>query len=319
MIPKHFLFFAGTIITSVLLSLLYKPSTAICITLLVAIIILGFVALRRKSAVARGVNNLVYFNSKVDQVDLLVEKKDVSPQPRINKSLEHTEDGGSSIPYYEKHLVVLTSQNYTDWDKHIDREGFLESLRVATKKHKDNRFLITVAEHIDGEVASNDSFSVLIFPDRRVVDGINANNVDEFVTEFIINCRRSKFKHNTLQGTHVLVNCHTKCHHNILVNGPRLAAHMIREMQSYPGANHVTIRRSSDLRAHDAEGTLIIYRPFAQQKKVFGDWYWNVSADNVTELIEKHILKGDIVKHLWRGRGGMTPAITKQFLKFQTN
>jgi len=46
-----------------------------------------------------------------------------------------------------------------------------------------------------------------------------------------------------------------------------------------------------------------------------GDWYGNVCPSDVSEIIEKHVLSGETVYRLWRGRMGLDKA-TVQHLSF---
>jgi (2Fe-2S) ferredoxin len=85
----------------------------------------------------------------------------------------------------------------------------------------------------------------------------------------------------------------------------------------YPGVNECHVRRVSSLKAHNAESNLIIFRPFVEQHKVFGDWYWQCGLKDIQRLIEEHLLEGKLVKEKWRGRCGMKPDAMSRFLKFQ--
>jgi (2Fe-2S) ferredoxin len=38
-----------------------------------------------------------------------------------------------------------------------------------------------------------------------------------------------------------------------------------------------------------------------------GDWYGYVTPEDVPRIVDEHIIKGEILVDLWRGRLGMTP------------
>jgi hypothetical protein len=61
----------------------------------------------------------------------------------------------------------------------------------------------------------------------------------------------------------------------------------------------VTLHQTSHVGGHAFAGNLLIYPG--------GDWYGYITPENVSELIDQHLIQGKIVSELWRGRMGMAP------------
>jgi anti-anti-sigma factor len=61
----------------------------------------------------------------------------------------------------------------------------------------------------------------------------------------------------------------------------------------------VTVRRTSHVGGHKYAGNVLIYPG--------GDWYGYVTPGDIPRLVEQHILGGQIVRDLWRGRMGLSP------------
>jgi hypothetical protein len=53
-----------------------------------------------------------------------------------------------------------------------------------------------------------------------------------------------------------------------------------------------------------------------KEKKCFGDWYWNIGLNDVSQLLD-NLGKNKITIDRWRGRCGMKASTVHSFLKFQ--
>jgi (2Fe-2S) ferredoxin len=66
-------------------------------------------------------------------------------------------------------------------------------------------------------------------------------------------------------------------------------------------ADRVTVRRTSHVGGHAFAGNVLIYPG--------GDWYGYVTPEDIPRLVENHLVEGQIVTDLWRGRMGMIPEV----------
>ncbi|KAM2583729.1 hypothetical protein TB2_044804 [Malus domestica] len=69
--------------------------------------------------------------------------------------------------------------------------------------------------------------------------------------------------------------------------------------------NQVFVTAFSHIGGHKYAGDLIIYSP-GSDGSITGHWYGFVTSDDVPELLDQHIGKGEIIERLWRGQMGVS-------------
>ncbi|KAM1111938.1 hypothetical protein ACFX2I_044874 [Malus domestica] len=63
--------------------------------------------------------------------------------------------------------------------------------------------------------------------------------------------------------------------------------------------NQVFVTACSHIGDHKCAGNLIVYSP-GSDGSITGHWYGYVTPEDVPELLDQHIGKGDIIERLWR-------------------
>ncbi|KAF3527861.1 hypothetical protein DY000_02038477 [Brassica cretica] len=108
-----------------------------------------------------------------------------------------------------------------------------------------------------------------------------------------------------LKGSYVFVCSHGSRDRRCGVCGPPLVSKFREELEFYGLQGKVSVSPCSHIGGHKYAGNVIIYQSKIH-RKVTGHWYGYVQPDDVHVLLEKHIIKGEIVDRLWRGEMGLS-------------
>jgi hypothetical protein len=120
------------------------------------------------------------------------------------------------------------------------------------------------------------------------------------VTDHLVgNVVSDRLRHEPLTGQHVFVCVHGRRDERCGQCGPPLVDRLQAELSRRELTDEVTIHRTSHVGGHIFAGNVLIYPS--------GDWYGFVTPDDVPGLVENHLVRGNIVTDLWRGRLGMAP------------
>ncbi|CAH8318334.1 unnamed protein product [Eruca vesicaria subsp. sativa] len=114
-----------------------------------------------------------------------------------------------------------------------------------------------------------------------------------------------------LKGSYVFVCSHGSRDRRCGVCGPPLVSKFREELEFYGLQGKVSVSPCSHIGGHKYAGNVIIYQSKIH-RKVTGHWYGYVQPDDVHVLLEKHIIKGEIVDRLWRGEMGLSEEDQKQ-------
>ncbi|XP_048433798.1 altered inheritance of mitochondria protein 32-like [Pyrus x bretschneideri] len=82
------------------------------------------------------------------------------------------------------------------------------------------------------------------------------------------------------------------------VCGPVLIDKFKEEAELRGLTNQVFVTACSHIGGHKYAGNLIIYSP-GSDGSITGHWYGYVTSDDVPELLDQHIGKGEIIERLW--------------------
>ncbi|KAL0873230.1 hypothetical protein Bca101_022935 [Brassica carinata] len=108
-----------------------------------------------------------------------------------------------------------------------------------------------------------------------------------------------------LKGSYIFVCSHGSRDRRCGVCGPPLVSRFREELEFYGLQGKVSVSPCSHIGGHKYAGNVIIYQSKIH-RKVTGHWYGYVQPDDVHVLLEKHIIKGEIVDRLWRGEMGLS-------------
>ncbi|XP_051141033.1 uncharacterized protein LOC127258283 [Andrographis paniculata] len=221
---------------------------------------------------------------------------------------------GTVNPHHRHFFFCCGS--YESWPPYFDeKSGFLvpcllisENIRTLSRAPKPSRLTICEknknARIFDG--------NVLVFPDMQVYRRLRLkpSEVHEFVDEVIVKGKRwcsSGFLED-LRGSYIFVCAHKRRDKRCSACGPPLIKKFNEVIEAKDLKRRVFVLASShiggDRNSSYFAGNVIIFSRDSEGK-VAGNWYGYVTPNDVAELIEEQILKGEIVERLWRGQMGI--------------
>lgn len=258
---------------------------------------------------------------------------------------EFKRDAFEKMAKYDHHVFLCVGIKSTDWSERIEEDHpmcklFGAELRKLRRSAQVRVKMGVVEEGVSDPRLDNEAaVDVLVFPGAVRYRNVTADMVPQLV--------QSQFAQNgaercpppgaavcePLSGSHVFICCHHKRDARCGACGPRIFKSFVervnerlssssseklkQQLQLHPSCREVRVYRTSDVSGHKYAGNVIIFKYSPDMKKYFGDWYGYVNdGTDVDRLVDEHLLRGKIVKDMWRGRCGMDLDAAK-FLKFQ--
>ncbi|GMI99122.1 hypothetical protein like AT5G40510 [Hibiscus trionum] len=201
---------------------------------------------------------------------------------------------------YDRHLF-LRHKSYTDWASRVEEDGLPNLLSSALKSRKNDFPVKTMLTVIDGAESDGD---VLIFPEMIKYKGLTDSDVDAFVEDVLVNGKSwASGVQETFTGSYIFVCAHGNRDKRCGVCGPALIQKLNEEIESRGLKDQVFVNACSHIGGHKYAGNLIIFSPDSEGK-ITGNWYGYVTPDDVPELLDQQIAKGEIIERLWRGQMG---------------
>nr|XP_043615052.1 altered inheritance of mitochondria protein 32-like [Erigeron canadensis] len=221
-----------------------------------------------------------------------------------------SENLSGSVHPYERH-VFLVYKTYQDWPARVESsvsDPLPKRLAGAIRARKDDlpaKGLLTICE--GGDANGLTDGDVLIFPDMIKYRGLEESNIDSFVEEVLVNSKPWNFATaEVVTGSYVFVCAHNSRDKRCGVCGPALIEKFNEEIEVKGLKDQVFVSPCSHIGGHKYAGNLIIYSA-VEDGKVSGHWYGYVTPNDVPELLEQHIKKGEIIERIWRGEMGIPP------------
>ncbi|XP_051141461.1 altered inheritance of mitochondria protein 32-like isoform X2 [Andrographis paniculata] len=219
---------------------------------------------------------------------------------------------GTVIPY-PRHFFLC---HWTgSWPAQLDEESACQLPKLFTREHK--RALgkaskplqsrLTICQQNEDARFSNGD--VLVFPDMHVYRRLRLKppEVREFVEQVMVRGERwlSTGSLEVLTGSYIFVCVHKLRDRRCGSCGPPLIKEFNQVIEAkdlkhkvfVTGCTHIGGINNSCCFA----GNVIIFSRDSKGK-VAGNWYGYVTPEDVHELVEKEILKGEVVERLWRGQ-----------------
>lgn len=214
-----------------------------------------------------------------------------------------------SVQYYDRH-VFLCYKNPRNWPPRIEAAEFdrlprlLSAALAARKSDMNKETRLTICEGRDGTETSNGD--VLIFPDMIRYRRLTHFDVDTFVEEVLIKDGEwLPGNPEKLKGCYIFICCHGSRDRRCGVCGPPLVARFKEEVDLHGLQGKVSISPCSHVGGHKYAGNVIIFKSRVDGE-VTGHWYGYVTPEDVPNLLEQHVMKGEIVERLWRGQMGLS-------------
>ena len=209
-----------------------------------------------------------------------------------------TEPLPGTVKLYQRHLFVCTGRD--DWTAKIETDGgFLQTLAEAIAGRANDMPAKIKLTACDGPRLGS-GYDILLFPDNIRYLNVQPADLPALIEDHLVgNHIFSRLAHENLTGQHVFVCTHGRRDWQCGQCGPPLIEAFQAELAARHLAGDVTLWRTSHVGGHRYAGNVLIYPG--------GDWYGYVSPADVPHLIEQHLLGGEIVPGLWRGRMGLSP------------
>ncbi|XP_050104073.1 TMV resistance protein N-like [Malus sylvestris] len=176
---------------------------------------------------------------------------------------------------------------------------FFASAFNARKNDITVKTLLTVIEGHEGTEFSDGD--VLIFPQMIKYRGLKESDVDSFVDDVIVNDKPwASGVQEPLIGPRVFI-CAHMCEHPFY----RLAASILiddfkRETKLRGLTDQVFVTACFQIEGQKYARELRIYSPDSDGRMIY-HWYPFVTFSAVSQLLDKHIGKGEIIERHWRG------------------
>nr|XP_043607753.1 altered inheritance of mitochondria protein 32-like isoform X1 [Erigeron canadensis] len=239
-----------------------------------------------------------------------------APSPPTNDNLNigfqrpemHTEKLAGTAISYDRH-VILCYKTHDTWPSRVETSDLhpLPKLLAGALKARKNdipvKTLLTICEGKEGtEMLDGD---VLLFPEMVKYRGLKEPDITSFVEEVIVNRKPwSTGVQETMTGSHIFVCSHRSRDKRCGFCGPILIK-KFKEEAEVRGLENVSVTACSHVGGHKYAGNLIIYT--VRDEKVCGHWYGYVTPNDVADLLDNHIGKGEIIERIWRGQMGIPP------------
>ncbi|GLU02119.1 hypothetical protein SLE2022_193860 [Rubroshorea leprosula] len=205
-----------------------------------------------------------------------------------------------TVDPYDRH-VFLCHKSPAEWASRVEEDALPKLLSSAFKSHKDSMPFKTKLTICEGGESDGD---VLIFPEMIKYKGLTDSVVDDFVDDVLVNGKPwASGVAESMCGSYVFVCAHGNRDKRCGVCGPALIEKFKEEIELRGLNDQVFVSACSHIGGHKYAGNLIIYSPNAEGK-ILGHWYGYVTPNDVPELLDQHIAKGEILERLWRGQMG---------------
>ncbi|KAL2320169.1 hypothetical protein Fmac_029138 [Flemingia macrophylla] len=226
----------------------------------------------------------------------------------------YSENLAGTVDAYDRH-VFLCYGSHVSWPPRVeasDADPLPKRLAASFKARKNDiavKTKITVCEA--REEAGFSDGDVLIFPEMIKYRGLEESNIDSFFEDVLINGKPwTAGVPEVLSGSHVYVCAHASRDVRCGVCGPVLINKLNEEIELRGLKDQISVTACSHIGGHKYAGNVIIYSPGADGK-IMGHWYGYVTPDDVSELLDKHIAKGEVIQRLLRGQMGPPVAEVK--------
>ncbi|KAE9588927.1 hypothetical protein Lal_00012531 [Lupinus albus] len=228
----------------------------------------------------------------------------------------NSENLAGTVDAYDRHIFICY-KNHLSWPPRLEAsdDDPLPKLVAARLKARKNEIAvktkITVCEA--REEAGFYDGDVLIFPEMIKYRGLEESNVESFFEDVLVNGKPwAAGVPEVITGSHVYVCAHRSRDVRCGVCGPELIKKLNEEIGLRGLEDQVSVMACSHVGGHKYAGNVIVYSP-GPDGNIMGHWYGYVTPNDVPELLDQHIAKGEVIQKLWRGQMG--PSVKGDDLK----
>ncbi|CAN1321948.1 Altered inheritance of mitochondria protein 32, partial [Linum perenne] len=217
----------------------------------------------------------------------------------------YKENLAGSVDPYERH-VFLCYKNPEAWLPRLENseaDSLPKLFASAIKKRKNDitmKTKLTICESLAG--TAFEEGDILIFPDMIKYKGMSVFEVDGFVDDVLVNGIPWSFgTQEEMNGSYVFVCAHGSRDKRCGVCGPVLIEKFNDGIESRGLKDQVFVSACSHIGGHKYAGNVIVFSSEAEGKTA-GHWYGYVTPEDVPEILDQHIGKGEVIERLLRGQ-----------------
>ncbi|KDP46413.1 hypothetical protein JCGZ_10253 [Jatropha curcas] len=219
----------------------------------------------------------------------------------------YTSNLAGTVGQYDRHMF-LCFKSPEEWLPRVEEsetDPLPKLFSSAIKARKNDITLKTNFTICEGREGTEfESGDVLIFPDMIKYKGLKDSDVDAFVDEVLVNGKPwASGVQEVLSGSYVFVCAHASRDKRCGVCGPVLIEKLKEGTESRGLTDQVFVSACSHIGGHKYAGNVIIYSPDSEGK-VMGHWYGYVTPNDVPEILDQHIGRGEVIQRIWRGQMG---------------
>ncbi|CAI0454937.1 unnamed protein product [Linum tenue] len=212
-----------------------------------------------------------------------------------------------TVDAYDRH-VFLCYKNRESWMPQVEKTEFdtvPKLMAAAIRSRKSEIAVKTKVTTCETRVeAGFEEGDVLIFPDLVKYKGLKESVVDGFVDDVLVNGKPwASGLAESLAGSHIFVCAHGSRDKRCGVCGPVLIDKLNEDIEARGLKDQVFVSGCSHIGGHKYAGNVIVYGSDSEGK-VTGHWYGYVTPEDVPEILDQDIGKGEVIERLFRGQLG---------------
>lgn len=235
---------------------------------------------------------------------------------------------GSMLPY-GRHLMISTG--VSDWGERIEEDHntlaaeihrIMNSDKIYTEQKPNGRIFITNTSMLTTYSTVEGGHDIILLPENIIISNVKVEEAEIFYQTFLtiplptqpVHLQyyigtefKSLIQHKPWDvqwnpyGSMILICSHRRRDKRCGITAPILARefdHFLRENDIEENGEHGTVvTMCSHVGGHKYAGNIIIYT----HQGTRGIWYGRVTPHHCQQIVEKTIIKGKVIKELYRG------------------
>ncbi|CAK8541171.1 unnamed protein product [Lathyrus sativus] len=231
----------------------------------------------------------------------------------FTRSEMYSKNLAGTVDAYDRH-IFLCYEDPLSWPSNLEEfdthhlPAIFDSTLKCRQKDIPAKTKFTVCEAREEDGFSNGD--VFIFPDMIKYRGVLDPMVGFFFKDVMVDGKPWSFgATENFTGSYVYVCAHGSRDARCGTCGPALIKKFNKEIELRGLKDQITVTACSHIGGHKYAGNVIIFSP-GPDGKTTGHWYGYVTPNDVPDLLDQHIAKGEVIHQLWRGQMG-APGATR--------
>ena len=174
--------------------------------------------------------------------------------------------------------------------------------------------------NVTEEEEGDEEGTLLVFPQEFCIKGVTVSNAAAVIKALFV--EHSLKDVGAIEGvtvaeniprSHLFVCSHLKRDKRCGLIGP----HLVKQMRGLVKEKGIScpVRACSHVGGHEYAGNVLSFSRRDDSDSVIGDWFGYVSPVVAKDIIERHVMKGEILMSVWRGQMGLSEQEQEQFAK----